>query len=330
MSVLNSAQYISTHAKNVTIDEEGVHKTAATLLKEHNKGKFSLTGWSQNELHPKIKNDNTVNWIFIVDTLNFSFWAEEENLYTVTFRGKRYTGYWSLCAAIRRAEDEGIPITDPSYLKSITREQVEHIFRSDTSTNISLLNLRHKGLQEAGTILIEKFQGSFVNCIKMANQSAVSLLDLIVNNFPSFRDETTYNGQTVQFYKRAQILVADIWACFEGESYGQFYDINEITMFADYRVPQILVELGVLKYSSYFLEKLRKNELLPPGHELECEVRGCSIWAVELIKREMLKLNKGSDPKNPINAITIDFYLWDLAQLTASTVPIHRTRTVFY
>lgn len=36
----------------------------------------------------------------------------------------------------------------------------------------------------------------------------------------------------VRFYKRAQILVADLWACFEGESYGHFHDIDTITMFA--------------------------------------------------------------------------------------------------
>lgn len=40
----------------------------------------------------------------------------------------------------------------------------------------------------------------------------------------------------VKFLKRAQILVADIWACFEGKDIGYFNDIDEaITMFADYR-----------------------------------------------------------------------------------------------
>ena len=35
--------------------------------------------------------------------------------------------------------------------------------------------------------------------------------------------------------KRAQILVADLWACFEGQGLGAFTDIDTITMFADYR-----------------------------------------------------------------------------------------------
>lgn len=32
--------------------------------------------------------------------------------------------------------------------------------------------------------------------------------------------------------KRAQIFVADLWAAFEGEGYGEFHDIDQITMFA--------------------------------------------------------------------------------------------------
>lgn len=38
--------------------------------------------------------------------MNFSFWSEDsDNKYTVTYKGKAYTGYWSLCAAVNRALD---------------------------------------------------------------------------------------------------------------------------------------------------------------------------------------------------------------------------------
>ena len=43
------------------------------------------------------------------------------------------------------------------------------------------------------------------------------------------------SSSLVKFYKRAQILIADLWACFEGKGYGQFHDIDTLTMFADYR-----------------------------------------------------------------------------------------------
>jgi hypothetical protein len=36
----------------------------------------------------------------------------------------------------------------------------------------------------------------------------------------------------VRFLKRAQIFVADLWAAFDGEGYGEFNDVDKITMFA--------------------------------------------------------------------------------------------------
>lgn len=54
----------------------------------------------------------------------------------------------------------------------------------------------------------------------------------MTESFSCFRDETIFHGRRVRLYKRAQILVADIWACFNGEDFGEFHDIDKITMFA--------------------------------------------------------------------------------------------------
>jgi len=62
--------------------------------------------------------------------------------------------------------------------------------------------------------------------------SAAALVNLVAEKFPCFRDSARFEGKTVRFHKRAQILVADLWACFEGRSFGQFHDIDKITMFA--------------------------------------------------------------------------------------------------
>ncbi len=47
--------------------------------------------------------------------------------------------------------------------------------------------------------------------------------------------EDTISACTVAIYKRAQILIADVWACCGGVGYGEFTDIDTVTMFADYR-----------------------------------------------------------------------------------------------
>lgn len=58
------------------------------------------------------------------------------------------------------------------------------------------------------------------------------------------------------FYKRAQIFVADIYGAFAGQGYGHFHDIDQLTMFADYRVPVVLRLLGVLQYSQQLADKV--------------------------------------------------------------------------
>jgi len=118
-------------------------------------------------------------------------------------------------------------------MKEISRRELRHIFRSDTSTDISLFDERLEAINSAGLTLCEKFGGSFENVIALSQNSCQALIQIVIENFPSFDDKSTSRGEDVYIYKRAQILVADLWACFEGKGRGRFDDINEITMFAD-------------------------------------------------------------------------------------------------
>lgn len=81
------------------------------------------------------------------------------------------------------------------------------------------------------------------------------------------------------FYKRAQILIADIWGCFEGKNAGYFFDIDTITMFADYRVPQVLKFYNVIEYADDLKAFLKRNALLVSGARFENEIRAVSIVA---------------------------------------------------
>lgn len=85
--------------------------------------------------------------------------------------------------------------------------------------------------------------------ILLANKSAVALLNILTSNFPNFQDHSIYKGHQIHFYKRAQILIGDIFGKFNGKGLGEFIDIDQLTMFPDYRVPQILEAEGVFEYS---------------------------------------------------------------------------------
>ncbi|KAL2011024.1 hypothetical protein VTN00DRAFT_3742 [Thermoascus crustaceus] len=291
--VLESARYIFDNAVDVALNMSKTKEAAETIWRRMQEKEYSTKMWSEHELHPKSKDESTVDFIFTMDLLNFSFWSDttdESKRFAIEYRGRRWTGYWSLVAALQRALDEEIPITSPDFWineDECTEELLRHVFRSVTYEEIPLFQERVQCLREAGRVLYEQFDSSFTNCIYDANHSAAALVNLLAENFPCFRDEAVFEGRRVRFYKRAQILVADLWACFEGEGYGDFHDIDKITMFADYRIPQMLHQLGCLMYSPPLESHIRQLKPLPSGSTWEVELRGTSIWCVELIRQEI-------------------------------------------
>ena len=326
MDVRGSAEFICSVAEDVSIDREAVARLAASL--EADPDFFHIEDWVKHELNPKTRDESMVNWIFVVDTLNFSFFADKgQELFACDWNGKRYTGYWSLCACINRALAEGIAITDPVYYQSMTLEQFEHVFRSASSSPVPLLRERHRVLTETGTALVQHYAGRPQLMIDAAAGDVRRFLALVCQHLPSFRDEAVYKGRPVFFLKRAQILAADLWAAFAGAApFSAAGWAAPLTMFADYRVPQMLLAQGVLRYSPELLQLLRDEQ--PPDARLEAEIRAASIHAVELV-RQLLP----ADQPERYNAVTIDFYLWDLAKAKGDAIkqyPIHKLRTIFY
>lgn len=248
------------------------------------------------------------------------------------------TGYFALCAAINRALKDSIDVTNPKFYSKISIEQLEKILRSDDGeTKAPLLQERVQCLHQVGEKLIEKYNGNFENVVKAADGSAAKFLQLIVDDFPCFRDEADYNGKRVQILKRAQILVGDVYACFQGEGLGHFSDLNEtITMFADYRVPQVLVHFGALIYKDELMNDLKNDKLLLNGEPKEVEIRGASIYIVEVAKGKVLQELKVNHPElstKHVNSILIDHFLWDYRRANAdflSYIPFHKTYSIYY
>jgi hypothetical protein len=97
----------------------------------------------------------------------------------------------------------------------------------------------------------------------------------LAEDFSCFNDVVSFeNRKNVRFLKRAQICVADLWAAFDGRSFGEFEDIDKITMFADYRVPQILNSLGCLWYNPSLDHTIRQKRVIESGHSWEIQLRG--------------------------------------------------------
>ena len=176
--MLKDAEHIYNNAIDVSIDMYGTKGAAASIYKMMLERNYSTENWSQHELHPKqsegFSNVDIVNFVFTMDLLNFSyavtivvhfvmiltcsrFWSDlpENQRYQVEYRGSRWTGYSSLVACLRRALDEGVPITTPRFWNDVacSDSTFEQVFRSATDEQIPLLAERIAILREAGDIL---------------------------------------------------------------------------------------------------------------------------------------------------------------------------------
>ncbi|KAH0599563.1 hypothetical protein MHUMG1_02351 [Metarhizium humberi] len=107
--VLDGAEYVYNQGIDMAIDMRATKAAAQTIYAQMQKKHYSTATWSEHELHPKAKDETSVAFIFTMDLLNFSFWSElpDDERFAIEYHGRRWTGYWSLVAAIQRALEEG-------------------------------------------------------------------------------------------------------------------------------------------------------------------------------------------------------------------------------
>lgn len=331
LDVLTTTRRVVQRARDVRIDSNAVTRFAADIAPEL----ATPTGWDDN-LHLRDGTWRTAAFVFVLDALNFCFWSpspDPTDRWRVEWRGETHDGYWALVASLRRAVDEGRPLFDPDYLLGLTTRDVAHLLRPADAggPEIPLLPMRLANLHELGrglrVIQDETADGTppVVALIERCGESAVRLVSEVVLRFPSFNDATTYDGAEVRFYKRAQILVADLHGAFGGTGLGAFSDLGMLTAFADYKVPQVLRELGILVYSDALAATIERREPLPQGAPREVEIRAATVWACELLRRALV------DAGRPLRTTEVDWALWLAGQsLPAGARPYHRTYTVFY
>ena len=266
----------------------------------------------------------TARWIFTLDVLNHCFWPDAgEPVWTVRYRGSDRSGYWGLAASLKRAWEQGVPVTDPEWLAGVTEHELARVFSG--KGRIPLFPERLMNLREAGSVILSDLDGDIVTLIEKASGSAVRLVREVVSHFPSFRDEAMYQGGRVFFWKRAQIFAADLFAAFNGKGAGGFGDISRLTAFADYKLPQVLRELGILTYRRDLADRIDSLTYLDPGSEPEIEIRSMTIVAVEEIRKALDRAGTGA------TSAEVDGRLWQLGQKDEFRGrPYHRCRTIYY
>lgn len=322
LGVLTSTAPVVRAARLVRLDE-----ARAVALAE----RWANEAWPEQEglgaLHYADGAERSANWMLLADALNFCFWGEVgAPRWRVEWQGVVYDGYYALVAALSRAVAEGRPVWDAAYLSDLRDAELAAVLRPVVgSPAIPLFAERLANAREVGRVLRERYAGQFARAIEAADFDAVALARLLAREFASFDDVARWRGETVRFYKRAQICVADLHALFRGERWGAIRGLERLTAFADYKLPQLLRQHGALAYAPELAAQVDGYAPIPAGSEAEIEIRAATVWAVEWLRRALAERGVTR------TASAIDYRLWlESQQPGPQAQPYHRTRTIYY
>lgn len=74
----------------------------------------------------------------------------------------------------------------------------------------------------------------------------------------------------------------------------------------------MLYNLGVLSHSPPLDSRIQRQVEIEPGHSWEMQLRGSSIWAVELLRRQIVRDHPEAQAE--VHSVLLDFLLYDLAK----------------
>jgi hypothetical protein len=316
LGVRAGACFVASKADHVSIGQDAIVAFCGAIARD---SQFQFPEW-ETGYHFVDGGELTIAYIFVLDTINFCFWGDPK--WRRPYNGQYLDGYWALAAALTQ-EVQGNPnFLDASKLATLDAAVLGRVL--DGKPTIPLLEERAVNLRELGRWIAERFHGRFSNVLEAISFDAIELVRLLVGELSSFRDEAVYKGRGIRFYKRAQILAADLYGAFQGKGWGKLSRVQELTAFADYKVPQILRHYGILRYSETLAAKVDNFIELEAGASEEVEIRASAIWAVELMRQQLGKA------QIDIPSHRIDWLLWSNSQSNRDMGPHHRILTVYY
>jgi Potential Queuosine, Q, salvage protein family len=158
-------------------------------------------------------------------------------------------------------------------LRALTREEVADTLQQDPGHVLMGHFARH--LNALG----ERIGGSFLAFAR--DHAGAEELATTLAQWPTWRDVSPYRGDTVPFFKRAQIAAADLALSGLGPATG----LDRLTLFADNLVPHVLRLDGVLRFDPGLVARIDAQRPLAHDSPEEVEIRAVALHAVELLVR---------------------------------------------
>ncbi|CAJ1958468.1 unnamed protein product [Cylindrotheca closterium] len=344
---LTCSQWMEKEGCSVTIQTQNLSRLAHDILlrKKENptwiqwdEEKWHYTGAGYNGSERRRK-ERVALYILTLDAINFCFWPNK-NAASKDINPLEYEHLAMSLKHLAEADQESADSTEshtcessyafsPENLSKLTPESLNATLQPHLKElYLDNIEKRTQLLAEVGEGLKKSFNGSAMELIEAANKDACVLVELILQNFPGFRDivPSREDFPTIFFLKRAQIFVGDINAALN----LNLKNMDKLTTFADYRVPQILRHFDILKYQPHLETIVDEGSEIPVRSKDELSIRAATVVAVENLVEHLNDRSKGEEP---FTAVTVDWYLWQVGEKMHQDgllKPFHKVRTQFY
>lgn len=310
--VLETSKFVADNAKHVKINYDKANELIDELLKFDNVHYLTKVPYGVYDMSTR----DIINFLLIYDSIDFSFWGNPK--WTINVNGKDLDGGIALLHCIFNMFDGRDSLDVYQQLENITLEEFKEILKGNV--DIPLLEERYSIVTGIAKIVNKKMNGSFYDYIENMNTDQ-EIFNTILNNFSSFGDTRTYEGQTIYFYKLAQLLTSDILHVIEIKEQKEV-DYSCLLGCADYKIPQVMQGFGILEYDTELSSLLETKTEIEENSEYEVEIRASMIVVINYIWEQIDK---------SIDRIDINDFIWSKGQdKTKKYKPYHLTRTKSY
>lgn len=304
--ILKTCKFVLENAKHVKIDEKQINKFIEQIKDQTTKHWLSSNPCGILDL----KIDELVHFLIILGSINYSFWGEPK--WTIkTDKGPIDGAFAQIYVLMKLRTQKG-----HLNFENITFEEFKKAYQGNVE--IPFLKKRYETVKQISQIINSKMNGNFYRFIKDIKTDQ-ELLEIITTYFPSFEDKRTYHNKTIYFYKLAQLATSDILQIREQQEKIKT-DYSNLVGCADYKIPQVLRDLGILIYDQELSSIVDQKQSIEENSIYEIEIRASMIVAINKIKQ---KTNR--------KAIEINDLIWSFGQnKNKNWRPYHLTRTTSY
>lgn len=295
---IEQINYVVNNAEHVKINYEKLDELADSLKDVS----FSEHPWLKykNELSEK----ELIMLSFFLESMNFCFWKEPR------FRYKDQKNSGAMMSIFIDAVMNNKMLLDSKYILDMKYEDFILLF------GVEEANLRKRF--DSIRYTAKKIDDNVNFFDDLFSIKSVDELYKFITSFENFNDVAMYKGKEIYFYKRATLLVHDLFDLSD-TIHTNLGNMDSVLGCADYIIPRGFRLGGVLEYDSELSSMVDNYVEIPEVSEYEVEIRAFTLYVIEYVKNKNDK---------SVNSAVWDNLIWNFYRGKGGIA--HRTDTIFY